>query len=228
MFTLLIVPSEVMLVDSTKTISMPSVLMPMENIQLCRQVQRDIVELQAGLNLRSVGFINDSCGDEGGVGFSEGNWEIPLFNSGVAVGCSLLLCTLSVVYASIYVTMFVLVPIFGCKLWLFDKKKVVTLFCNGLLWCSRLDVNELMTLAFGKLCKGILTVDSRWMRCILYLGMLDSVSAVGWGTNDGEILLSSVAAVSSAIGLTTVIFFEVNKIPLAKTKNEFSLYVGWT
>jgi hypothetical protein len=95
--------------------------------------------------------------------------------------------------------------------WLFDKKKVVTLFCNGLLWCSKLDVHEIQAVGFGKLCKGILTLDSRWIRCIFYLGMLDSVCAVGWGSKDGVGVLSSVAMVSSAIGLTAVLLFEVNK-----------------
>jgi hypothetical protein len=219
MISFLIVPYEVMLVDSTNTSSITSVLTPMENIQLCRQVKRVIVELQLGS--RNVSFINDSCGDQCGVWSSEGTLEKPLFNFVAAVGCSLLLGTLSVLYASIYVTIFIFLPIFGCKLVLFDKKNVVTLFCNGLIWCSRLDVNESLTLTFAMLCKGILTVDSRWIRCILYLAMLDSVSAVGWGTNDGEMLLSSVAAVSSVIGLTTVLLFEVNKISLATKKMSF-------
>ena len=225
LLTFLIVPFEVMLVDSTKLSSNASVMTPIETIQLCRQVEGDTIELEVGL--RSVSFINYSCGEEDGVWSSEANWEIPLFNYGVAIGCSLLLCSLSVVYASLYVTIFLLVPIFGCKLWLFEKKKVVTLMCDGFLWCSKWDVNEFVTLVFGKLCKGMLTVDSRWIRCILYLRMLESVSAVGWGTNDVEVILSSVAAVSSAIGLTTVLLFEVNKKSLETKKMCFHyVYAG--
>ncbi len=96
-----------MLVDSTKVSSVTTVKTPMAATQFCEHCE--IVEFKVGLE--NVLFINDSCGDETGSWSSDDQSEMLLFDYGISFEYSLLLCTVSVVYATLYIMIFVLVPI---------------------------------------------------------------------------------------------------------------------